>query len=137
MLARTARILKLVAQLVAVSALTFLAVRAFDAHQSAALASWHTFVPSEMVAEELDEADWAAYLEREQMLFDKVRTEVTDQLASEERILSNRYFEGSPLYPGRFARDWNRSYVLEPDGEPRGAVVLLHGLTDSDRKSVV
>lgn len=118
MLARTARILKLVAQLVAVSALTFLAVRAFDAHQSAPLASWHTFVPSEMVAEELDEADWATYLAREQTLFDEVRSEVTEQLDPKERILSNRYFDGSPLYPGRFDRDWNRSYVLEPDGEP-------------------
>ncbi|WP_296808755.1 alpha/beta hydrolase [Thiocapsa sp.] len=131
MLARTARILKLVAQLIAVSVLTFLAVRTFDAYQSAPLAPWHTFTPDEMVAEELDRSDWAAYLEREQTLFDQVRTEVTDRLAPEERILSNRYFEGSPLYPGRFARDWNRSYVLEPDGEPRGAVVLLHGLTDS------
>ena len=35
------------------------------------------------------------------------------------------------MYPARFARDWNRSYVLEPDGTPMGAVVLLHGLTDS------
>lgn len=131
MLARTARILKLVAQLIAVSALTFLAVRTFDAHQSAPLAPWHTFTPDEMVAEELDEADWAAYLDREQLLLDQVRTEVTDKLAPQERILSNRYYEGSPLYPGRFDRDWNRSYVLEPEGEPLGAVVLLHGLTDS------
>ena len=43
----------------------------------------------------------------------------------------NRYFEGSPVYPGRFAQDWNRSYVLEPEATPGGAVVLLHGLTDS------
>jgi alpha-beta hydrolase superfamily lysophospholipase len=131
MLARTARILKLLAQLVAVSALTFLAVRTYDAYRSAPLAPWHTFTPEEMVAEELDRADWAAYLDREQLLFEQVRTEVTDRLAPQERILSNRYFEGSPLYPGRFVRDWNRSYVLEPEGEPRGAVVLLHGLTDS------
>ncbi|RKT44192.1 alpha/beta hydrolase [Thiocapsa rosea] len=131
MLARTARILKLVAQLIAVSALTFLAVRTFDAYQSAPLAPWHTFVPNEMAAEELDEADWDAYLAREQRLFDEVRAEVTEKLAPQERIPSNRYFEGSPLYPGRFVRDWNRSYVLEPEGEPRGAVVLLHGLTDS------
>ena len=43
----------------------------------------------------------------------------------------NRYFEGSPIYPGRFADDWNRTHVLEPDGPPVGAVVLLHGLTDT------
>ena len=43
----------------------------------------------------------------------------------------NRYFAGSPIYPGKFAQDWNRSYVMEPAGAPAGAVVLLHGLTDS------
>jgi alpha-beta hydrolase superfamily lysophospholipase len=43
----------------------------------------------------------------------------------------NRYFEQSPIYPARFAQDWNRSYLLEPNGKPVGAVVLLHGLTDS------
>lgn len=47
------------------------------------------------------------------------------------RVPSNRYFDGSVLYPGRFAQDWNRSYVLVPDGAPRGAAVFLHGLTDS------
>ena len=30
-----------------------------------------------------------------------------------------------------FAQDWNRSFVLEPDGAPVGAVVFLHGLTDA------
>ena len=44
---------------------------------------------------------------------------------------SNRYYAGSPIYPGNFEQDWNRSYILEPDGPPVGAVVLLHGLTDS------
>jgi alpha-beta hydrolase superfamily lysophospholipase len=35
------------------------------------------------------------------------------------------------VYPGRLAQDWNRSYVMEPDGAPVGAAVLLHGLTDA------
>jgi hypothetical protein len=30
---------------------------------------------------------------------------VTDQLPEEARTLSNRYFAGSPIYPGRFATD--------------------------------
>ena len=60
-----------------------------------------------------------------------MRAEVTQQLDAEDRVPINRYFEGSPVYPGRFAQDWNRSYVLEPEGAPVGAVVLLHGLTDS------
>ena len=60
-----------------------------------------------------------------------MRTEVKRRLPERDRVPFNRYFEGSPVYPGRFARDWNRSFVLEPDGPPAGAVVLLHGLTDS------
>jgi alpha-beta hydrolase superfamily lysophospholipase len=131
MVAKTARLLKLIAQILAVSAVTFLAVRAYDALRGPPLAPWHTFVPEELVADELERSDWAQYLEREQALFDAVRSEVTEQLDPQDQVLSNRYFEGSPLYPGGFAQDWNRSYLLEPDGEPRGGVVLLHGLTDS------
>jgi alpha-beta hydrolase superfamily lysophospholipase len=43
----------------------------------------------------------------------------------------NRYFDGSPVYPAHFVQDFNRSFVLEPKGKPVGAVILLHGLTDS------
>ena len=60
-----------------------------------------------------------------------MRAEVIESWTREPRSPVNRYFDGSPIYPGRFAQDWNRSYVLEPDGPPVGAVVLLHGLTDS------
>lgn len=35
------------------------------------------------------------------------------------------------VYPDKFHPDWNRSFILLPQGKPRGAVVLLHGLTDS------
>jgi alpha-beta hydrolase superfamily lysophospholipase len=38
---------------------------------------------------------------------------------------------GAPIYPAHFSQDFNRSFVLEPAGPPVGAVVLLHGLTDS------
>ncbi len=84
-------------------------VRAVRAMRAAPLQPWHTHVPVELAAGELDKADWARYLAQERAI----------------------YFEGSPVYPPRFATDWNRSYVMEPSGPPRGAVVLLHGLTDS------
>jgi alpha-beta hydrolase superfamily lysophospholipase len=108
-----------------------LAWRAYDALRAPALERWHTFVPHEASAEQIVGLDWAGYLEVEKKLFDEVRAEVTDKLEPEARIEPNRYFSGSPLYPGRFAQDWNRSYVLMPSGTPKGAVVLLHGLTDS------
>ena len=52
------------------------------------------------------------------------------------RVATNRYFGGSPVYPGRLSHDWNRSAVLEPDGEPRGAVVFAR-MTDSLQRALV
>jgi alpha-beta hydrolase superfamily lysophospholipase len=84
-----------------------------------------------MHAPALDKADWAAYLAAEEAIFRTLRAEVVDRLDQESRMLGNRFFAGSPIYPGNFVQDWNRSYILEPDGAPTGAVVVLHGLTDS------
>jgi alpha-beta hydrolase superfamily lysophospholipase len=128
---RVVGLLKWVASLVVVGVLAALAVRAYDAQRGPPLELWHTYVPREMTAAEIGKADWAQYLAAEQRVMDAVRHEVTDRLAPESRHAANRYFAESPLYPGRFAQDWNRSFVLAPDGTPVGAVVLLHGLTDS------
>ncbi|SCK60531.1 Lysophospholipase, alpha-beta hydrolase superfamily [Variovorax sp. HW608] len=125
------RIVKRIA-LVAVTAVVVLAgVRIYDIQRGPPLAPWHTHAPHELSREALRSADWAAYLAAENTAFAQVRSEVTDKLPSEARIPINRYFEGSPMYPGHFKQDWNRSYVLEPEGRPRGVAVLLHGLTDS------
>jgi alpha-beta hydrolase superfamily lysophospholipase len=108
-----------------------LGIRAWDAQRSPPLSVWHTYVPPDLKAAKIAKLEWPAYLEAEQKLFDDVRKNVTDKLEPEERIAANRYFDGSPIYPGKFATDWNRSYVLAPEGTPVGAVVLLHGLTDT------
>ncbi len=117
--------------LLIVVAATLLVARAWDSQRGPELEPWHTYVPHDMHAAEIDKADWAAYLKAEEALFRDVRTEVTDKLDAEARTPGNRYYDGSPIYPGHFAQDWNRSYILEPAGPPVGAVVLLHGLTDS------
>ena len=108
------KILKRVLALLLLALLLLLAWRAYDALRAPHLERWHTFAPTEADAEQITRLDWAGYLAVEQRLFEQVRTEVTDQLEPEARIESNRYFAGSPLYPGRFAQDWNRSYVLAP-----------------------
>jgi alpha-beta hydrolase superfamily lysophospholipase len=128
---RVLRFLKRGAVLLAAIAVTLIAVRIYDAQRGPPLEPWHTYAPHELGADELENADWSEYLKAEQAVFDQVRTEVTARLEAEDRVPVNRYFEGSPVYPGRFAQDWNRSYVLEPDGAPVGAAVLLHGLTDA------
>jgi len=106
-------------------------VRAYDSQRGAPLAVWHTYAPIELTAQQLAKISWDDYLAAEQKTFESVRVNVTEKLAPEDQVPANRYFSGSPIYPGKFATDWNRSYVMVPTGTPRGAVVLLHGLTDS------
>jgi alpha-beta hydrolase superfamily lysophospholipase len=131
MRSKVLRFLKRGVVLIAVAFLTMIAVRVYDTQRGPPLEPWHTYVPDELSAEEIDAADWSRYLTAEQAIFEDVRAEVTAKLDPEDRIPVNRYFVGSPVYPGHFPQDWNRSYVLEPEGVPVGAVVLLHGLTDS------
>ncbi|HEX6110777.1 MAG TPA: alpha/beta hydrolase [Geminicoccaceae bacterium] len=125
------RLLKRGALLLGAIAITLIVLRIYDTQRGPPLELWHTHAPPEMSADEIDQADWNRYLAAEQAAFDDVRAEVTGKLGAAERVPVNRYFEGSPVYPGQFAQDWNRSYVLEPDGDPVGAVVFLHGLTDA------
>jgi alpha-beta hydrolase superfamily lysophospholipase len=110
---------------------TVLVIRAVDAWRAPPLKLWHTEVPQELDADDIDNADWSRWLAAEDAAFDEVRTRITDQLPAEDRVPSNRFFIGSPMHAAKFPTNWNRSYVLTPDGTPRGAVVLLHGLTDS------
>lgn len=56
---------------------------------------------------------------------------MTDRLPLEAQVQSNRFFSGARVYPPSLTHNWNRSYVLEPEGKVTGAVVLLHGLTDT------
>lgn len=109
---------------------TIVLVRAVDSLRGPPLQLWHKVIPHELKAAELDRTDWAGYLAAEDGVFRTVEQEVTAKLPQADRVPGNRYFAGSPLHPARFATDWNRSFVLEPAGTPRGAVVLLHGLTD-------
>ena len=128
---RVTRWVRRIALVVGASLLTLLVVRAWDSQRGLPLSLWHTYIPQDIRAQAIARTDWAGYLAFEQTLFDTVRREVTDRLPPEERTPANRYFAGSPIYPGNFRTDWNRSYTMEPAGTPAGAVVLLHGLTDS------
>jgi hypothetical protein len=123
--------LKRAAVLLAAIVVTLTGVRIYDTQRGPPLELWHTYAPPELSVDALESADWRQYLAAEQTVFENVRAEVTARLDTEDRVPVNRYFEGSPVYPARFAQDWNRSYVLEPEGAPLGAVVFLHGLTDS------
>jgi len=130
-LARVRKWLRRIGFAIAIIVATVLVVRSFDAWRSPPLKLWHTQVPHELDADEIDAADWNTWMAAEGAAFADMQRDVIDALPAEDRIPIDRYFIDSPLNPQRFAQNWNRSYVLEPAGTPRGAVVLVHGLTDS------
>ena len=103
---RTLKWVKRGAVVLAVSVITLLGVRIFDVQRGPPLELWHTFVPHELSADEIDKSDWKQYMAAEEQAFAEVRTEVTDRLSSEARDESNRYDATSPIYPGKFATDW-------------------------------
>lgn len=122
---------KLVLLVVLIAVIAFFAGRIWNTSRMTPLQLWHTFVPEEMSVDAMNKGDWAAYLAAEAKTFDSVRREVTDKLPPEAQTPFNRYYANSDVYPGNYTHDWNRSYIMQPTGRPAGAVVLLHGLTDS------
>jgi alpha-beta hydrolase superfamily lysophospholipase len=131
MRAKITKGLKWASILLAVAAVVSFGIRVYVVQRGPSLSLWHTYVPHELRTEQIDAADWRRYVGEEARIFDALRTEVTQKLDPDDRAPLNRYFDGSPIYPAHFSQDFNRSYILEPAGPPVGAVVLLHGLTDS------
>ena len=66
--------MKWISILLALAALTFFAFRVYDIQRGPPLALWHTYVPHELRAKELDAADWTSYLAAEAKIFEAVRT---------------------------------------------------------------
>ncbi|MGF6416131.1 alpha/beta hydrolase [Paraburkholderia sp. MM5482-R1] len=131
MLRTSLKVIKISAWVLVLLAVLALGLRAWYSQRGPELSVWHTYVPREMTVEEMDTADWNAYIKAENRIFDDVRVNVVEKLRPSERIPANRYYEGSPIFPWHFAENWNHSYILEPSGPPVGAVVLLHGMTDA------
>jgi len=115
----------------AVLLLVFFVGRIYQSEQGASLHRWHRWVADELSADEIDRASFADYQQREARIFQGMKTELSDALSDEDKNALNRFYPGSAVYPAHFAPDWNRSFILMPKGAIRGAVVLLHGLTDS------
>lgn len=72
--------------------------------------------------------EWADYLALEDALVAKVRAIATEGGSGEDPV--SRYNAESPMSPWSWGTDWNRSFELEP-AERRGAIVMLHGASDS------
>lgn len=128
---RLVLLIKKIVLVLGIVLVVLLAVRIYLSQQGPELHLWHTWTADEMSVREIDKASFAQYLARESKIFADLQTRVTNKTAGDDRTPLNRYYRGSLVWPGRFTPDTNRSFVLMPEGTPRGAVVLLHGLTDS------
>lgn len=126
-----ASLIRHVALTLLVVLIVFLGVRVYQTESGPDLHLWHTWTGSEMSAKALDKATFSQYLAREEALFSHLKTGVTDKLKPDEQTPINRFYHNSRVWPPQFSPNGNRSYVLMPQGKPRGVAVLLHGLTDS------
>ncbi|MDU7371421.1 MAG: alpha/beta fold hydrolase [Klebsiella michiganensis] len=111
--------------------IVFFIGRIYESQRGPALHRWHTWTANEMSASEIDRATFAEYQTREAAIFRDMKSSITDTLSDDEKTAINRFYAQSLVYPDKFHPDWNRSFILLPQGKPRGAAVLLHGLTDS------
>jgi alpha-beta hydrolase superfamily lysophospholipase len=75
-------------------------------------------------------ADFAGYLALEEKLFGQLQQRVLDRLPAKDRGPTNRYQPGSLTDPGRWTRNWNRTFELATPAPTMG-VLLLHGMSDS------
>jgi alpha-beta hydrolase superfamily lysophospholipase len=70
------------------------------------------------------------YRHLEDRLFDELNTRIVAGVDGDKRSLFNRYSSGSRSDPAIWQTNWNRTFEIRP-AHPTGAVLLLHGLTDS------
>ena len=99
------KLLKRTAVVIVVALLTLLAVRAWDSQRGPPLEPWHTFVPTELTAEEIDQGRLGELPRgRERDLRRGARRGHATSSPEDERVPVNRYFAGSPVYPGRFSQ---------------------------------
>ncbi len=107
MLGRLTKLLRRIALMLVVIIVGLLAFRIYDTQRGLPLEPWHTYVPHELTAKAIDQANWADYLKAEDKIFEDVKRHVSQKLDADERVPVNRYFEGSPVYPEGFSQDWN------------------------------
>jgi len=96
--------------------------------------AWHTVALTDFTAEQADSVTTLeAYAKLEDRLFAELGSRVYLPRGDDDSQLLNRFSRGSRSDPAVWPVNWNRSFHLVPAAgvAPRGAALLLHGLTDS------
>jgi predicted alpha/beta-fold hydrolase len=97
------------------------------------LHAWHQAVPNEefRAGDSDTPASFEAYRELEERLFAEVRRRVLDDPNAADTQPLGRYSPTSVVAKLALDTKYNRSYELVPPGQAQGAVLLVHGLSDS------
>jgi len=99
-------------------------------NQQPDLSVWHVAELDLEFRKDSPVADFDAYLAVEEALFAQLEERVHTRLDPKDRTRINRFNRGSLSDPGRWPRDWNRSYEL-PNATPQAGALLIHGMSDS------
>jgi alpha-beta hydrolase superfamily lysophospholipase len=112
---------------------TVMLVGAFASRHGPPLEPWHTIrLETEYQAGKPGmPVGWAGYLALEGSVFEEAEARLTGHPIDDAVDRWSRYLPDSPSRPGARGPNWNRSITFGPVGAGRGAVALLHGLTDS------
>jgi alpha-beta hydrolase superfamily lysophospholipase len=94
------------------------------------LSVWHLADLDEEFRADSGVETFADYLALEDRLFNQLDARVYSETPLEAQRLINRYSRGSLSDPGRWARNWNRSFELSA-AAPKAGALLLHGMSDS------
>ena len=103
-----------------------------DEDERPVLQPWHTVVPKNEfhAGDEARVRTIADYQALEASLFAELDERVYRAVDPRERSKINRYWAGSNSDPRTSTPDWSRTQVM-PAANPRGGVLLVHGLSDS------
>jgi len=101
-------------------------------NDDAPLEVWNREAPaSEFTADRATpDFDFDDYLHLENTVFSELRNLLREKVHGGPGMETSRYLPGGPNDPETFPQNWNRTFVIENE-DPRGAALLLHGLTDS------
>jgi len=126
------RYLLIAIKAIAVVIATIILIRALDARSLPDLHVWHEVQFDNEFNANRDQnvSTLAAYLVQESAVFDELYEKVYANAASDSATLISRFKADSVFSSKNHERDWNRTTELVP-AEPRGVVLMLHGLTDS------
>jgi len=91
---------------------------------------WHEAELDEEFRADSDVETFRDYLALEDRLFAQLEREIYEPLGTAAGHAFSRYHSGALPDPRRWSPNWNRSFELR-HAEPRAAVLLLHGMSDS------